>query len=379
MLELRDYTLGELTWNHNAARRPIKSSERCPGDTPYYGASGVVDWVEGFTHDGEFLLVSEDGENLRSRATPIAFPARGRIWVNNHAHVLTGRMEWDTKFLQYALAVTDVSGYLTGSAQPKLSKAALESIRLRLPAPRDRAAIAELLGALDDKMAANRRVASQTLRLADALYLREAAAIEVRLPLGKMATTVLGGTPSRSVAEYWSGGTVPWITSGKANNDRILEPSERITEEALAKSAAKMMPAGTTVIAITGATLGQVARLEIPSSGNQSLVGIWSEDPAVNDWLYFAVRHEIGSLMKHATGAAQQHVNKGAVESMVLPRPVPERLPSWGANVRPLLDTAASADRESLVLAATRDELLPLLLSGKVYVKAAERAVQGVL
>ncbi len=160
---------------------------------------------------------------------------------------------------------------------------------------------------------------------------------------------------------------------GKANESRVLEPTALITEEALAKSAAEMMPEGATVVAITGATLGQVSRLEIASSGNQSLIGIWHEDPALNDWLYFAMRHEIEELLKHATGAAQQHVNKAAVDGLQIPWPDRLELELWGEQVRPMLDAAAAADKESLVLARTRDELLPLLMSGDVRVKDAEK------
>ena len=81
-------TLGELAENRDSKRKPITSSSREPGKIPYYGASGIVDYVKGYIFDGEYLLVSEDGANLIARNTPIAFSISGKSWVNNHAHVL---------------------------------------------------------------------------------------------------------------------------------------------------------------------------------------------------------------------------------------------------------------------------------------------------
>jgi predicted nucleotidyltransferase len=80
-------------------RVPVKELDRKPGPYPYYGASGIVDRVDGYLFDGEYLLVGEDGENLRTRQTPIAFLAKGKFWVNNHAHIVRGNHRADTRFL----------------------------------------------------------------------------------------------------------------------------------------------------------------------------------------------------------------------------------------------------------------------------------------
>lgn len=378
MSEWRWTTIGELTTNFDSLRRPVKSSDRKPGAIPYYGASGIIDWVDGYTHDGEYLLVAEDGENLRSRNTPIAFMSRGKAWINNHAHVVAGNHRSHTRFLEYLFAQTDVLGYLTGSAQPKLSRSSLDSIAVHVPALPEQVAIAEILGALDDKIAANTRVAAASVRLAENLYLREVLSAKFSTqPLGQVATTVLGGTPSRQNQDFWTSGSVPWLNSGKANEDRITQPSAYITDEALRRSAAKLMPEGTTVIAITGATLGQVSRLEIAASGNQSLVGIWSENRALNDWLYFAIRDQIPELLKKATGAAQQHVNKRDVDSLPVPIARSTDLDNFSTVATPLLKVAASADIQNLGLAATRDALLPQLMSGKLRVKDAEKVLEN--
>jgi type I restriction enzyme S subunit len=334
-----------------------------------------VDYVDSFIFDGLHLLVAEDGENLRSRNTPVAFLADGQFWVNNHAHVLRGNSHGDTRYLAYAVEQLDLSRYLTGSTQPKLTKSALDSVTLDLPHLAEQQAIAEVLGALDDKIAANTALASSAdLMLAAEFRARLHRTGSRDKTLAAMANVVLGGTPSRARLDYWINGTIPWLNSGAVNATRIVEPSEFITPEALASSSAKLMPVGATLLAITGATLGQIARLEMSASGNQSIVGVWSDDVDVNTWLYFAIEWRRDDLLARATGAAQQHVSKGDVEQLAVPVPSQSVLKEFAGIATPVLEIAAIAERENRTLAATRDALLPQLMSGKLRVRDAEAA-----
>lgn len=162
--------LGELVENFDSTRVPVREADRRPGSYPYYGASGVVDHVHDFLFDGEYLLVAEDGENLRTRTTPIAFLATGRFWVNNHAHIIRGNTEADTRYLMYALRNTDISGYLTGSTMPKLTQGNLNRIPVRCPAIQEQRAIAHILGTLDDKIELNRQMSEAPESMARALF-----------------------------------------------------------------------------------------------------------------------------------------------------------------------------------------------------------------
>ena len=166
----REVTLGELTENFDAIRIPVKETERRTGPHPYYGASGVVDHVDDFLFDGEYLLIAEDGENLRTRTTPIAFTANGKFWVNNHAHIVRGNSKADTRFLKYALSVLDISGYLTGSTMPKLTQGNMNRISLLAPPLPEQRAIAHVLGTLDDKIELNRRMNETLEAMAQALF-----------------------------------------------------------------------------------------------------------------------------------------------------------------------------------------------------------------
>lgn len=128
--------LGEVVENHDGKRQPVKSKDRegIQGEFPYYGASGIIDYVNEYLFDGEYLLISEDGANLVARNTPIAFGVKGKFWVNNHAHVITAKPEIVTnQFLEFFLAVYDISTFITGSAQPKLSQKKMNDIPILLP------------------------------------------------------------------------------------------------------------------------------------------------------------------------------------------------------------------------------------------------------
>ena len=126
---------GELVTNQDGRRKPVKASDRAQtqGEYPYYGASGIIDYVEKYLFDETALLIGEDGANLLARSTPIAFLAHGKYWVNNHAHVLTDNGNADLIFLCAALNQRDLTDFVTGSAQPKLNQANMNRIPIAVP------------------------------------------------------------------------------------------------------------------------------------------------------------------------------------------------------------------------------------------------------
>lgn len=141
--------LGELAENLDSKRKPITSGLREAGEIPYYGASGIVDYVKDYIFDGDYLLVSEDGANLLARNTPIAFSISGKTWVNNHAHVLKFETYAERKYVEYYLNSIDLTPYISGAAQPKLNKKNLESINIPNPAPKEKERIVAILDKFD--------------------------------------------------------------------------------------------------------------------------------------------------------------------------------------------------------------------------------------
>ena len=125
--------LGNLAENLDSRRVPITKGDRKEGLFPYYGASGIVDYVADYIFDEDILLISEDGANLLARSTPIAFSVSGKCWVNNHAHVLKFANPATQKFVEVYLNSISIEEFVTGAAQPKLNQQALNSILISIP------------------------------------------------------------------------------------------------------------------------------------------------------------------------------------------------------------------------------------------------------
>lgn len=127
--------LDQITINCDGARKPISQNERngLAKIYDYYGASGVIDKIHDYTHDGKYLLIGEDGNNLISKSTPLAFIAEGKFWVNNHAHVLKYSNDTLLYYMKYWLNTFDIRPYLTGGFQPKFSQGNMNLVTVPLP------------------------------------------------------------------------------------------------------------------------------------------------------------------------------------------------------------------------------------------------------
>jgi len=125
----------DITINLDSKRKPVKDADRkrMQGIYPYYGATGIVDYINDYRQDGDFLLISEDGKALELRSKPIAFLAPGKIWVNNHAHVQQCTDECNMIYLMYHINFMDISIWVTGIDQKKLNRANLDTIPIALP------------------------------------------------------------------------------------------------------------------------------------------------------------------------------------------------------------------------------------------------------
>ncbi|HEM6156800.1 TPA: restriction endonuclease subunit S, partial [Streptococcus suis] len=146
----------EIADRFDNLRVPIASSLRVSGSTPYYGANGIQDYVEGYTHEGEFILVAEDGANdLKNYPVNLV---NGKIWVNNHAHVLQGKNSIaDNKFLAFSINQTNIESLLVGGGRAKLNSDVLMNIELKLPSPAEQEAIGTFFSTLDRQITLHQR------------------------------------------------------------------------------------------------------------------------------------------------------------------------------------------------------------------------------
>ena len=146
-------------------RKPLEGAKRISGPYPYYGASGIVDYVDGYLFDEELILLSEDGANITDRNYPVCFLASGKYWVNNHAHVLRTKKENENNFICNSLERKDYTQYNTGMAMPKLNKETCRKIPVLCPVFKEQQKIGDYFRSLDRLITLHQRKCEETKKL----------------------------------------------------------------------------------------------------------------------------------------------------------------------------------------------------------------------
>ena len=293
----------------------------------------------------------------------------------------------DVRFIKYCFDILqkNCQQISQGATQDNLSWEKLSTILFPAPSLETQKRIADILSTYDELIEKNQKQLKLLEEATQRLY--KEWFVDLRFPgyentpivdgvpqgwevleIGDVFKTLLGGTPSREKSEYWENGTIPWINSGKVNELRVVQPSEYITDIALNKSATKLLPKHTTLVAITGATLGQVSYTEIETCANQSVVGIVDEKQIHSEYIYCYISDNIKKLIGKATGGAQQHINKDIVNNFPFMVPSMEITKLFKHNVEPLFNKISSLLFMNIGLEEARDRLLPKLMSGELEV-----------
>lgn len=392
--------LGDVTENLDYKRVPIAQKDRADLEKlyPYYGAQGIVDYVDDYIFDGEYLLVAEDGENLRSRKNSIVTFAKGKFWVNNHAHILGEKAGTNLTYIYYLLKGLDLSGYITGSAQPKLTQENLSRLEIDIPDVQCQKDVATLLSTIDAKIDNNNAIAAELEGMAKDLYdywfvqfdfpdengkpykssggkMVWNEELKREIPegwevdrLGKVCDTLLGGTPDTENALYWNG-DIPWLNSGEVATSPVLNAEKTITKEGLKNSATSFASAGAVVMSITRYIRPSI--LGIDACFNQSVIAVIPNEQIHSTYLYMFMLSQVERYMRLRTGVQQPHINKETVDSTLITLPVDSVLNQFYDRVEPLFERQMIAMKEAKELESLRDFLLPILMNGQVKVKGA--------
>ena len=371
--------------------------------------NGSIPWlsVKDFCGDKKYVYNTEKSitvEGLNNSSTKllhkdnIIISARGTVGelamipydmaFNQSCFGLIPKGNNDPHFVYYLLKdkVRSLKSKTQGSVFDTITKATFDRIECADYSEEDQRRIASILSSLDRKIELNNKINADLEEMAQAIFknwfvdfepFKDGKFVDSELgmipegwkvgTLGDFCKCLLGGTPSRSKEEYWNG-DVNWINSGEINKFRILEASEKITELGLSKSATKLLPKKTTVLAITGATLGQVSLLEIDTCANQSVIGVLENTEIPYEYIYPFIKDRIEMLIQHQTGGAQQHINKDNVESLIFLLPAKNVLENYISLVGPMYKRIESQCFENLYLSTLRDTLLPRLMSGELEV-----------
>ena len=386
MEEWKEYRLGEICEILDSKRIPLSSGQRekKKGCYPYYGAQGIIDYIDDYIFDGTYLLVAEDGENLKSRKQNIAQLASGKYWVNNHAHILGENGCCDIRMLCYILNKTDISGYITGSAQPKLNQANLQAIKLKLPSLPTQQKIASILSSLDDKIEVNRRINEQLEELAQALFkswfvdfepFKDGEFVESELgmiPKGwKVGSiyehiNVIYGAPYKSSLFNDKGDGLPLIRIRdlKTNNPQFYTPEILPNTEFISRGD---VVAGMDAEFIPYIWLGEKGVLN-----QRCCKFVGKSNKISNYYIIFLLKPELEFVQSYKTGTTVSHLGKSDIDKFKVIIPPLDIIADFSKKVDALLNRKIGLAEEITHLTNLRDTLLPKLMSGEIDVNGVE-------
>jgi len=378
---METYKLSDLCEILDSKRKPLSALQRAKkqGIYPYYGAQGIIDHLDEYLLDGEYLLVAEDGANLETRNQPIANIAKGKIWVNNHAHVLGNNGKCPLNLLGFILNNMNISPYVTGCAQPKLNQENLRNIEIEVPSHIDR--IASILSSLDRKIELNNKINADLEEMAQAIFKNCFVDFEP-FKDGKFVDSELGMIP-----EGWKVGTLTEIASymnGLAmqkfppeNNEDSL-PVLKIKElgqgfcgtdsdrcSCNIKDECKIHN-GDVIFSWSGTLL-----VDVWCGGdcglNQHLFKVTSKD--YPKWFYYYwTKHHLQEFIHIAKDKAvtMGHIKRGHLEEAMVAIPDNDSMEKAHELFEPILSKMISLRLESSRLSLLRDALLPRLMSGEL-------------
>ena len=390
MEEWKEYKLGEVVNILDYKRVPLSSKERSTrkGNYPYYGAQGIIDYIDDYIFDGTYLLIAEDGENLKSQKQNVAQLASGKYWVNNHAHIVESNGKSDIRYICYLLNMMDLSGYITGSAQPKLNQANLTSISLLLPSLVSQKRVADFLSIFDNKIEVNRRINDNfyfaffevmliwfltSLRNDNLEQQGQALFEEYVMNPNKPRTQLLSDyaliNPTRTIAKGKSARCIDMSslpTKGTFPSDWIFKEY----------NGGMKFQNGDTIMAKITPCLenGKMAYINFLDDdevafGSTEYIVLSAQEGMCPELLYFLARHDdfVSYAVAHMNGSSgRQRVSGNDIANYVMPEITNETMDVVSEKLHGIIEVIKNNSFESRRLAEIRDTLLPRLMSGEL-------------
>ncbi|WP_306014018.1 MULTISPECIES: restriction endonuclease subunit S [unclassified Allomuricauda] len=304
-------------------RVPLSQTERAKkqGAYPYYGASGIIDYVDDYLFDEELVLLGEDGANILTRSTPLAFVVTGKIWVNNHAHVL--RAKYSTPFLAESLERIRYDKYNTGTAQPKLNSEICKSISLYFTEPEEQQKIAAFLTAVDQriqllqqkkakleeyKKGVMQQIFSQQIRFKieneDGELVEPPDWEEKRL--GEIGEIITGKTPTTSDKELWNG-DIDFITPTDIIDE--IKYQKIVARTVCETEKMRILPIGAIVYTCI-ASIGKMAITMKPSITNQQINALIVNEEHLNEFVYYSLLKQTPKIKSTKANTTLPIINK---------------------------------------------------------------------
>lgn len=360
-------------------RIPVTKNQRKPGNTPYYGANGIQDYVSGYTHDGEFVLIAEDGANDLQNY-PVTY-ASGKIWVNNHAHVLAGvNSKADTRFLAYLLKKVDFAAVLVGGTRAKLNGKTLKNIEVTLPERlKEQQAIASVLSDFDEHIDNLSELIEKKKAIRDGA-LEDLLSGRTRIngfdgewkktTLDDCAYIFQGGTPRTTNADYWNGDIV-WVTPSeitKLKGMYISNSERKITKAGLQNSSAQILPVGT-ILLCTRATIGELAIATKLMTTNQGFKNFVCKDGVDNIFMAYLLMTLKEVMISKAIGTTFLEISKKVLKAIEIVIPEYREQEAIASILTAMDEEIEALEEEKEKMIHIKEGAMDDLLTGRVRLK----------
>lgn len=375
----------------------LPENERSNGTVPILGSFGVTGWHNKSRVKGPGITVGRSGASFGVVSYTIE-----DYWPLNTALYVKDFHGNDPRFAFYFLKTFPFKNYNSGSAQPSLNRNFVHPVPVLIPPLDEQRRIADILGALDDKIDLNRRMnrtledMAQTLfrawfidfegvpdeDLVDSELGRIPRGWEVRSFYDVCSAIFSGGTPKTSESIYWNGG-LPWLSSGETREPFILKTEKTITQDGVNGSSTRLALEGTTVIASAGQgkTRGQTSLLLLDAYINQSVVALRADPSQVSNlFLFFALRRRYDEFRR----ISDSFSSRGSLTTKLLGNlnvavPPMKSVKRFDSIADPLMKKIHNDMLNNKALSNLRDTLLPKLISGEIRVPEAEKVVEAAL
>ena len=307
-------------------RKPVTKSAREVGDYPYYGANGIQDYVADYLFDGKFVLVGEDGSVITKYGTPVVSWAEGKIWVNNHAHIIEEADGVLLRYLFHYIQTVDISNLVHGNI-PKFTGKDFRAMKIPRPPLAVQRKIVQILDKftlvtteLSEMLTAELTARRKQFEFYRDKFLSFNSNI-CWLTIKDICKDISsGGTPSSNRKEYY-GGNIPWLRTQEVDWKDIYDTEIKITNEGYNNSSAKWIPENCVIVAMYGATAAKAAINKISLTTNQACCNLSvNEDIALYRYVYHWLCKEYLNLKALGQGS-QSNINAGMIKNYKIPVP----------------------------------------------------------
>jgi type I restriction enzyme S subunit len=256
--------------------------------------------------------------------------------------------------------------------------ATVKSFKVPVPSLDEQQGVVAVLGALDDKIAVNERIATTAIELADAIYLQAVSGVEPGdETFGSVAAVGGGGTPSTKVESYW-GGDIAWTTPSDVTalpSPYLFSTGRKVTSEGLETCASPLYPANS-IFMTSRATIGAFALPQIPAAVNQGFIVVTPPSEPMRWWLFHEMRSRVPEMISLCNGSTFLELSRKNFKALKVRLPGADEIEKFARVAAPLHGRAMHAAEENHWLVEIRDTLLPQLMSGRIRVKDAEKIVE---